>query len=125
MRVIESGQSVACARLHPLDQRLARLVLTMADRSGRDLLRTTHDRLAILLGVHRPSLTMALGELRLMGVVGVGRSRIWITDRAALERATCECYAVIRGEYMATGGERRGQETNDTNRIAIVHRSAS
>lgn len=92
----EYGQSVACARLHPLDQRLARLLLTAMDRTGRELLRTTHDRLAVLLGVQRPSLTVALGGLRSMGLVGVGRGRVWITNRAALERAACECYALVR-----------------------------
>ncbi len=125
MRVVDSGQSIACARLHPLDQRLARLVLTLAERSGRDLLRTTHDRLAILLGVHRPSLTVALGELRSAGVVGVGRSRIWITNRAALEGAACECYGVMHDEYLATEAEPRSQGVKDSSRIAMTYRSIS
>ena len=42
---------------------------------------------------------MTAGALQKAGYIQYSRGRIRIVDRAGLEAATCECYAVIKQEY--------------------------
>jgi CRP-like cAMP-binding protein len=55
--------SVACNGAHSLKERLARWVLMMRDRSDEDALQITQNLLAEMLGVQRPTVTNAAGEL--------------------------------------------------------------
>jgi Mn-dependent DtxR family transcriptional regulator len=88
--------SVACNGRHSLKQRLARWVLMMRDRSDADVMSITHDLLAELLAVQRPSLTHAVAELEEAGLILRGRGQITILDRQGLIKASCECYQLIR-----------------------------
>jgi CRP-like cAMP-binding protein len=90
------GQLTACHCLHRVEQRLSRCILQLHDRNGGDDIRTTHDVLAEFLGVHRPSVTYALQALAGTGVISLGRRKIHVEDRGALETHACECYAAIR-----------------------------
>ena len=38
-------------------------------------------------------------ELQKAGLIRYARGHITVLDRAGLERATCECYAVVKKEY--------------------------
>jgi Mn-dependent DtxR family transcriptional regulator len=52
-----------------------------------------------MLGVRRPSVTVAARTLQQAGLIECERGRITIKDRLALEEASCECYGVIKDEY--------------------------
>ena len=52
-----------------------------------------------MLGVRRPSVTVAMGVLQRAGLLTYHRGDVTIRDRDGLENATCECYRVITGEY--------------------------
>ena len=52
-----------------------------------------------MLGVRRPSVTTAAAMLQRAGFITYRRGVITIADRAGLEGATCECYAIIRDEH--------------------------
>ncbi|MBA3779959.1 MAG: Crp/Fnr family transcriptional regulator [Chloroflexi bacterium] len=97
--MVEMAQSVACNRLHTADVRLARWLLTARDRLESDELPLTHEYLAIMLGVHRPRVTVAAGALQAAGLIQYRRGHIRITNGAALEEAACECYGIIRRAY--------------------------
>jgi CRP-like cAMP-binding protein len=88
--------SVACTGRHSLKQRLARWLLMMRDRSDADVMPITHDLLAELLGVQRPSLTYVVAELEEAGFILRGRGQITILDREGLIKASCECYQLVR-----------------------------
>jgi CRP-like cAMP-binding protein len=60
--------SVACNGAHSLKQRLARWLLTMRDRSDEEALPITHNLLAEMLGVRRPTITNAAAELERAGL---------------------------------------------------------
>jgi DNA-binding GntR family transcriptional regulator len=49
-----------------------------------------------MLGVRRPTVTLAMAELARAGIVSHVRGHIRIVDRKGLEQATCECYRNIR-----------------------------
>jgi CRP-like cAMP-binding protein len=93
------SQSVLCNNEHAMEQRLCRWLLAAHDRLDMDDLPLTHTLLAQMLGVRRPSVTVAAGMLKKAGLVDYSRGNITVLDRAALEAASCECYAVIRAEF--------------------------
>ncbi|HKN68697.1 MAG TPA: Crp/Fnr family transcriptional regulator [Gemmatimonadaceae bacterium] len=94
------AQSVACNRLHTIDQRCARWLLMTHDRvGGGDTFDLTQEFLSYMLGVRREGVSAASGALQRRGVIRYRRGRIAILDRAALEKAACECYAETRREY--------------------------
>ena len=68
----------------------------MRDRSDADVMPITHDLLAELLGVQRPSLTRAVAKLEEAGLIRLGRRQITILDRKGLTKASCECYQLVR-----------------------------
>ena len=88
--------SVACNGAHSLNERLARWLLMMRDRHDDDTLPLTHDLLAEMLGVHRPSVTHAVRRLQQTGLIQSSRNRVTILDRDGLMRASCECYLLVR-----------------------------
>lgn len=90
------SQFAACNRLHVIEQRCARWLLMSHDRVGRDQFDLTQEFLAVMLGVRRPGVTVAIGVLEKTGLIAHGRGNITVVDRAGLEKAACECYATIR-----------------------------
>jgi CRP-like cAMP-binding protein len=93
------AQSSACNRVHTMRERCARWLLHTHDRVGSDEFTLTHQFLSQMLGVRRATVTEALGELQALGAITYTMGRITVTDRAALEQAGCECYAIIRREF--------------------------
>ncbi|MBN2556146.1 MAG: Crp/Fnr family transcriptional regulator [Anaerolineales bacterium] len=67
--------------------RLAALLLRRAVEDEGDEILTgyTHQDLAELLGTYRETITQTLNELKSQGVISIGRKRIQILNRAALE----------------------------------------
>ena len=100
----QAAQTAACNRLHPLDQRAARWLLMMDDRTAGAAFHLTHEFFAIMLGAHRPSVSLAAQVLKGRGLIEYSRGNVKILDRAGLEAASCECYGVIRDDYAATMG---------------------
>ena len=93
------AQSAACNRLHTVEERCARWVLMTHDRVDGDLFELTHEFLAVMLGVRRAGVTVALGALQHAGLLRNVRGRIEVLDRARLMAASCGCYAVTRASY--------------------------
>lgn len=96
------AQSAACNRAHHVNERCARWLLMTHDQSGSDRFPITHEFLAQMLGVSRPSVTLAAEALQAAGLIRYQRGEMTITDRAGLEAASCECYAVIRDRFLAS-----------------------
>jgi len=95
-RVTETAQTALCNQMHTVEQRLARWLLTLADRLHSDELLVTHDHMADMVGVRRAGITEAVGTLREAGMIEAGRGTVTILDRRKMEAQTCECYAVIK-----------------------------
>jgi CRP-like cAMP-binding protein len=93
------SQSVACNGLHSIAQRCSRWLLISQDRAKSDDIKLTHEYLAMMLGVRRPSVTLVLQPLQEQGLIKGGRGSITILDRRAMEVTACECYQKVRDEY--------------------------
>jgi CRP-like cAMP-binding protein len=98
MLLAMTARTVACYKLHSLEQQFARWLLTMNDYVGSEL-RLTHDLMALTLGVRRASVTVTANGFRAGGLIDYRRSAIQVLDREGLEAAACECYRVVKGEY--------------------------
>jgi CRP-like cAMP-binding protein len=88
--------SVACNGAHNLKERLARWLLMMRDRGDDAVLQITHDLLAEMLGVQRPTISNAARELERAGLIERGRRQVTISNRQGLKDASCECYQLVR-----------------------------
>jgi CRP-like cAMP-binding protein len=88
--------SVACNGVHSLNQRLARWLLMMHDRSDDDALQITQSLLAEMLGVQRPTITNAAREFENAGLIARGLRQVTILDRQGLMETSCECYQLVR-----------------------------
>ncbi len=88
------SQFSGCNRLHPINERCARWLLMAHDRIVGDTIFLTHDYLATMLGVGRPSVSIAAAALDEAGYIEYQRGRIRMKNRRGLESAACECYAV-------------------------------
>ena len=102
------SQSVACNQLHSIEQRLARWLLSCADRVGAARFPLTQDFMAQMLGVRRATVSEAAQALQERGLIRYSRGTIEILDRTALTNAACPCYGIVRDEFdkllgMATG----------------------
>ena len=92
------AQSAACNRLHSVEQRCARWLLTMHDRVDPDDFPITQEFLAQLLGVRRATITELAGRLQQAGLIRYRRGHVMIAGRPGLEAIACECYRITRAE---------------------------
>jgi|GEM_PF-2671868 len=101
------SQSVLCNRFHELSQRTARWLLILQAKSKADPLPVTQEFLSQMLGVHRPSVTLALQSLSEAGLIrSEGRGLIRILDASALQSTACECVRqVVDFNRAVTGHE--------------------
>jgi len=93
------AQAVACNGAHEIQQRTAKWLLETHDRVEGDHFLLTQEFLADMLGVTRPSVSVAAHTLQAARLITYRRGRIAVLDRQGLEEASCECYAAVRQEY--------------------------
>ena len=98
--MVQSAQTSTCNRLHNIEERLARWMLSCRDRMESDQLHLTHDFLGQMLGAPRTTVTLAAGLLHRAGMIDYSRGVVTIQNRPALEEAACECYGIVRDEFQ-------------------------
>ncbi|MHC5758276.1 Crp/Fnr family transcriptional regulator [Nostoc sp.] len=95
----ELAQGCACNRLHTLEERLARWLLTVSKRLESEEFPLTQEFIAQMLGVRRSGVTVAASTLSRAGMIRYQRGHISILNREDLEATSCECYRVIQNEF--------------------------
>ncbi|HEX2134760.1 MAG TPA: helix-turn-helix domain-containing protein [Microvirga sp.] len=66
---------------------------------NRDRLPLTHEFLAEMSGVPRPTVTLVARRLQSAGLITQSKGVISVTERSSLEETACECYGVIRSHF--------------------------
>jgi CRP-like cAMP-binding protein len=94
-----TSRSLACKVEHTTEQRLARWLLMSRDRIAGDELPFTQETLARMLGVNRPTASIAAEGLKERGAITYHRGQLAVANRAALEAASCEHYRAYRTSY--------------------------
>jgi CRP-like cAMP-binding protein len=93
---MQVAQIASCNRIHEVEERLARWLLMCSDRVGDDHLPLTQELLGQMLGTRRASVTLAAGILQKAGLIQYSRGDVEILNRPLLEKASCECYEMIK-----------------------------
>ena len=90
-------QTAACNRHHTLNQQFCRWLLMSFDRLGGNEMVMTQ-LIAKMLGVKSDEVTASATALQASGAIEYQDGQVRLLDRAALQRASCECYEVVRRE---------------------------
>ena len=107
--MVQGSQTALANGRGRLDERLARWLLMWHDRVLDDDLVTTHEFLALLLGVRRQGVTVALHELEGRGLIRSTRSHVRIVDRDGLLQAANGFYGIPEAEYDRSIGVAAGR----------------
>ncbi len=98
--ITQMSQTAVCNRHHSLDQQLCRWLLLSLDRLQGNEIVMTQELIANMLGVRREGVTEGALKLQKAGLIRYVRGHITVLDRKGLERRSCECYAVVKREYV-------------------------
>jgi CRP-like cAMP-binding protein len=101
--LLQIMQCTACNALHDVKQRCCRWLLQTQDRVESAEFQLKQQFLAIMLGVHRPTVTVVMRGLQQSGLISTRYGRIRVLKRTKLEAASCECYEVIRAHFQRLG----------------------
>ncbi len=91
-------QLTLCNRAHRLDQRAARWLLQVDERVDEAPFEVTQEFLAAMIGVQRPSVSLAARQFKDAGLINYSRGRITILDREGLLGRSCGCIRIMRDE---------------------------
>ena len=98
--MIQIAQTAACNRFHVVTQRMARWLLMTHDRVNSNEFRITQEFLALMLGVRRVGVSVAMGALRERKIIAYRRGTITILDQGGLVAAACGCYKTVKDTYL-------------------------
>ncbi|GJE62154.1 Crp/Fnr family transcriptional regulator [Methylobacterium trifolii] len=112
--LIQTAQTALANAAAPIEERLARWLVMYHDRQDGDVLPVTHEFLSMMLGVRRPSVTVAIHMLEGAGLVRARRAHITVLDRAKLEMAAGDAYGPAEAEYERLVGPMRGAAAQST-----------
>jgi CRP-like cAMP-binding protein len=101
--LLQTMQCAACNARHDVRQRCCRWLLQTHDRVDADDFALKHEFLAVMLGVHRPTVSVVLRGLQETGLISSRYGRMRVLRRRQLEAVSCECYRAIRGHFVRLG----------------------
>jgi CRP-like cAMP-binding protein len=93
--LLQAQQNVACHALHSLEGRLCRWLLQSQELIESDRIALTQEFLSYMLGVRRPTVSVAAAELQKDGLIQYHRGTITVVDRDGLLRRSCQCFEVL------------------------------
>ncbi len=91
-----STQNAACNASHTCEQRLARWLLTCADRAKKEQLEMAQEFVSEMLGSTRSTVSIAAAHLKARGLIEYRRGTIKLLNKEGLEAESCQCYRVVR-----------------------------
>jgi CRP-like cAMP-binding protein len=101
--MVSMAQLILCNRAHRLDQRAARWLLQVDERVDEAPFEVTQEFLAEMIGVQRPSLSLAMQQFKGDGLITSTRGRVTIADRDGLLARACGCISIIHAEEARLG----------------------
>ena len=81
-----------------LEERLARWLLMAHDRLDSDAVPLTHEFLAVMLGVRRAGVTVALHSFERRGFIAARRGQLTLINRAGIEQVAGSFYGIPEAE---------------------------
>ncbi|MFE1597331.1 Crp/Fnr family transcriptional regulator [Methylobacterium sp. ID0610] len=99
VQMVQTAQTAFVNATYQIEARLARWLLMCLDRTEGDEFPITHEFLALMLGVQRTSVTLALQSLEGSQMIRARRGRIAVLARRALEELAEGAYGIPEAEY--------------------------
>lgn len=96
---IQTAQAALAYAAYSIPQRLARWLLMTHDRVDGDDIRLTHERFALMLGVRRAGVTVAIQALERKKLIDARRGVVRVVDRRGLLAYAGDGYGVPEAEY--------------------------
>jgi CRP-like cAMP-binding protein len=88
-----------------LEERLARWLLMAHDRLNTDSVPLTHEFLAVMLGVRRAGVTVALHSFERRGMIATRRGQLTLVDRKGIEKVAGSFYGIPETELKRLMGD--------------------
>ena len=99
--ITQIAHTAVCNRHHSLERQLCRWLLLCLDRQhGHCELSVTQELISNLLGVRREGVTESAQRLQAAGLIRYSRGHIAVLDRPGLEARACECYALLKQDFL-------------------------
>ena len=96
--MIQTAQTALANGRAKLEQRLARWLLMAHDRMTSDAVPLTHEFLAVMLGVRRAGVTVAIHGFEQRGLVTTRRGQLTLVNRAGIEQTAGSFYGTPEAE---------------------------
>jgi CRP-like cAMP-binding protein len=97
--MVMTSQVAACNRLHTIDQRLCRWLKLVHNRVRRNEFTVTQEFIAMMLGVHRPTVSTAANMLQMAGLIKYSRGKMQILNPEGLQNGACECLELMEVQF--------------------------
>lgn len=97
--LVMTSQVAACNRLHEVEPRLCRWLKMVHNRVARDEFQLRQEFIAQMLGVSRPTVSIAAKVLQNAKLIDYSRGRICVVDGDGLRAGACECYDIMEGQF--------------------------
>ncbi len=97
--VAQIFQAAACNAAHSVEQRAAKWLLSVVERTGEDDIPLTQEQMASMLGIGRSYMSRVLHGLRAVGVLDISRRSLRVVDRDLLKTLACECNSAVRAHF--------------------------
>ena len=95
----QMSQTIHCHANHPFEQRLCGWLLLTQERLASNQPAIDPQVIDELLGAPGERVRESLNTLESVGAIQQVAGRLIVRDRQGLERASCECYSTVRGEF--------------------------
>ena len=97
--LIQTAQAAVCNRLHTVEARLAKSLLSLAAASRTSRFRVSHESFAQIVGAQRPTVSTALSRFAASGLISYDHRDIVVSGRQGLHQVACECGDTLRCEF--------------------------
>ncbi|HKV96722.1 MAG TPA: Crp/Fnr family transcriptional regulator [Gammaproteobacteria bacterium] len=98
--IAQMSQTAVCNRHHTLEQQLCRWVLLSIDRLPTDEMKMTELLVANMLGIRDGAVSSVAEKLQFARLIQYRHGNLKVLDRTGLEILVCECYDVVKNEYL-------------------------
>jgi CRP-like cAMP-binding protein len=97
--IVQLMQNAACRARHAAQQRCANWLLMTDDRMHAQEFLLSHETLANMLGIQRPTVSAVAANFQRLGLIRYIHGRVRVLDRQGLEAVTCECYPLVHALF--------------------------
>lgn len=89
------SQKAVCNMYHSVMERFCTWLLMIQNRCRNASLKLTHEQIARILGVYRPSVTCIALDMKKKKLIEYSRGKIFIRDREQMRNLACKCYSEL------------------------------